>query len=91
MAKILMIDDEPLSLRRLFKILCDDRQHNLWTAASLDAGMEVVEKLGKWSRSAGHRRFDVRHGGGCLSKPVRKSLRKRGNAGSYSSAEAFPR
>ena len=46
MPKILIMDDEPLSLRRLFNALCDTCQHDLLTADSLLAGANAVERLG---------------------------------------------
>jgi DNA-binding NtrC family response regulator len=46
MAKILIMDDEPLSLRRLFNVLCVDRQHDISTADDLPSGVKVVERLG---------------------------------------------
>lgn len=46
MANILIMDDEPLSLRRLFNVLCDAKQHALETADNLVAGVNIVEKLG---------------------------------------------
>ncbi len=46
MPKILVMDDEPLSLRRLYNLLCDARQHEISTAESLPAAVRVVERTG---------------------------------------------
>ncbi len=46
MANVLIMDDEPLSLRRLFNALCDDRRYDLSTADSIAVGVKVVERLG---------------------------------------------
>ena len=46
MANVLILDDEPITLRRLFNVLSKDRQHKLWTADNLVEGVRVVEKLG---------------------------------------------
>lgn len=45
MANILLIDDEPISLRRLFNVLCDSGEHTIWTADNLVAAVNVVERL----------------------------------------------
>jgi DNA-binding NtrC family response regulator len=46
MANVVIMDDEPLSLGRLSKVLCDDRQHNVSTADNLADGVQIVENLG---------------------------------------------
>jgi two-component SAPR family response regulator len=46
MSNVLILDDESITLSRLFNVLSEERQHKLWTSDNLIKGAEVVEKLG---------------------------------------------